>query len=87
MAFRAGISERDFWGMTEFSLWQAFRASHETLSRLAYRIAIYNRIQPKHLPKTEEAIFTDAKPKKRQSINQQLTMARVITTALSKGVH
>ena len=86
MAFRAGISERDFWGMTEFSLWQAFRASHETLSRLAYRIAIYNRIQPKHLPKTEDAIFEKAKPQ-RQSLKQQYQMARLATQLMSKGVH
>ena len=83
MAFRAGISERDFWGMTEFSVWQAFRASHETLSRLAYRIAIYNRIQPKHLPKNEEAIFAEAKPKKqRQSLKEQYLMARTITKVM-----
>lgn len=83
MAFRAGISDRDFWGMTEFSLWQAYRASHETLSRLAYRIAIYNRIQPKHLPKTEEAIFAEAKPRSnRQSLKQQYLMARTITKVM-----
>jgi hypothetical protein len=81
MAFRAGISERDFWDMTEFSVWQAYRASHETLSRLAYRIAIYNRIQPKHLPQSEDAIFAEAKPK-RQTLQQQYMMARTITKVM-----
>lgn len=82
LAFRAGISEHDFWGMTAHTVYIAFRASQENLSRLAYRTAIYTRIQPKHLPKTEDDIFKRAKAVKRQGIREQLAMAKLITKVL-----
>lgn len=85
LAFRAGISERDFWSMTAFNIYRAFNASQQNLSRLAYRTAIYQRMAHKHLPKNEEAIFA-AKPK-RQSMQDQLAMAKFVTAVMSKEVH
>ena len=84
---RAGVSERDFWGMTAYAVLEAFYASRENMSRLAYRTAIYQRISHKHMPKTEEAIFAEAKKAERQSITDQFAMAKLITQAMSKEVH
>lgn len=83
-ALRAGISERDFWSMTAFSVSMAFGASQENLSRLAYRTAYYQRVQVKHFPKTEDSIFKMTKPK--QSLREQFAMAKLVTS-LSKEVH
>ena len=86
LAFRAGISERDFWSMTAFNIYRAFNASQENMSRLAYRTAIYQRMSHKHLPKNEAAIFAKAKPK-RQSVQDQFAMAKFMTAVMSKEVH
>lgn len=72
--------------MTAHAVIQAYNASQENMSRLAYRTAIYQRMHHKHLPKTEEAIFAKAKPK-RQTIQQQLVMAKFMTKVMSKEVH
>lgn len=89
LAFRAGISERDFWGMTAFSIYQAFKASQENLSRLAYRTAVYTRMKREHLPKSENDLIAKARPKtaQRQSIQDQRAMAKFITQVMSKQVH
>jgi hypothetical protein len=72
--------------MTAHAVLQALVASSENLSRLAYRTAIYTRTGPKHLPKNEQAIFAKAKKPKRQSLQDQFAMAKLIT-AVSKEVH
>jgi hypothetical protein len=72
---RAGIAERDFWGMTADNIVIAFRAADENMHRLAWRTAVYQRGDPKKLPKTEDAIF--ARP--RQTLAQQYAIARAIT--------
>lgn len=69
--------------MTSMSVMKALQASNQNLSRLAFRTAYYTRIQPKHLPKSEDAIFKTGKAAKpRQSMKQQLAMAKLITQAL-----
>jgi hypothetical protein len=80
-ALRAGITERDFWKMTAHNVIMAFRASEQNMSRLAYRTAVYQRGDPKKLPRTEDAIFASAKPK-RQTLAQQYAMARLITKVM-----
>jgi hypothetical protein len=67
--------------MTANNVVIAFRASEENMSRLAYRTAIYQRIDHKHLPKTEDAMFAKAKPQ-RQTLAQQYAMARLITRVM-----
>lgn len=64
--------------MTAHNVMLAFSASQQNLSRLAYRTAIFQRMQHKHFPKNEDALFASAKPA-RQSIKEQLAMARTIT--------
>lgn len=86
LAFRAGILERDFWGMTAHNIYSAFNASQENLSRLAYRTAYFHRVQHKHFPKNEDAIFRKAKPQ-RQTIKEQFVMAKFMTKVMSKEVH
>ena len=66
--------------MTAHNLVIAFRAWSENMSRLAYRTAIYQRMDHKQLPKTEDAIF--AKP--RQTLAQQYAIARAITKTPGK---
>ena len=73
--------------MTSHAVLQAFLASAENMSRLAYRTAVYTRTSHKHLPKSETAIFAKAKAPKRQSLADQLAMAKFITGAMSKEVH
>lgn len=80
------MAESDFWKSTAFAVIQAYNAAQENMSRLAYRTAIYQRMKPNHLPKTEEAIFAKAKPK-RQSLKDQLAMAKFMTTVMSKEIH
>lgn len=88
LAFRAGISERDFWGMTANSVITAHIASQQNLTRLAYRTALFQRMQVKHLPKNEDALFVQkAKPKPVQSLQEQWRMARVITQVMGGTVH
>jgi hypothetical protein len=67
--------------MTANSVVAAFNASQENLFRLAWRTAYYHRVQHKHFPKTEDAIFAAAKPK-RQTLAQQYAMARLITKVM-----
>lgn len=86
-AYRAGISDRDFWSMTSHAVLQAFLASAENMSRLAYRTAVYTRTSHKHFPRTEADIFAKMKKPKRQSIADQLAMAKLITGVMSKEVH
>lgn len=71
--------------MTSHAVLQAFMASTENMSRLAYRTAVYTRTSHKHFPRTEADIFP--KKPKRQSIADQLAMAKLITGAMSKEVH
>jgi len=66
--------------MTGFAVLKAFEAADENLSRTAFRTAYYNRVQPKHLPKSENAIFKKDKP--RQSLKDQHLMMRIITGAM-----
>lgn len=80
------MSEPDFWKSTAFAVIQAFSASEENMTRLAYRTAIYQRLKPKNLPKSENEIFQKAKPK-RQSIRDQYAMAKLVTQVMSKEVH
>jgi pyruvate kinase len=80
-ALRAGITERAFWKMTAHNVIMAFRASEQNMSRLAYRTAIYQRIDHKKFPKTEDAMFAKAKPQ-RQTLAQQYAMARLITKVM-----
>jgi hypothetical protein len=80
------MTEPDFWKSTAFAVIQAYNAAQENMSRLAYRTAVYQRMNHKHLPKTEEAIFAKAKPK-RQSLKDQLAMAKFMTKVMSKEVH
>lgn len=69
--------------MTANNIVSAFNASQENLSRLAYRTAYYHRVQHKHFPRSEDAIFGKTAPAARQqSINQQYQMARLITKAM-----
>jgi len=80
LAFRAGISEPDFWRMTAYNVILAFNANQENISRLAYRTAVMTRMSHKHFPKTEDAMFTRAtKPKPRQTVREQYLMAKTIT--------
>jgi hypothetical protein len=85
-ALRAGITERDFWTMTAHNVVIAFRASEENMSRLAWRTAVYQRIDHKHFPRTEDALFAKAKP---QTLAQQYAIARAIskTPGRMKVVH
>ena len=83
LAFRAGISETDFWQMTAHNVIIAYIASQENISRLAYRTAVMTRMSHKHFPKTEDALFSKAmKPKPRQTVREQYLMARAITKVL-----
>jgi hypothetical protein len=67
--------------MTQHSLAQAVRASDENMSRLAWRTAVYQRMDHKKFPRTESAIFATAKPD-RQSLQEQYRMARLITKVM-----
>jgi hypothetical protein len=67
--------------MTAHNVIMAFRASEQNMSRLAYRTAIYQRIDHKKFPKTEDAMFAKAKPQ-RQTLAQQYAMARLITKVM-----
>lgn len=71
--------------MTSHAVLQAFMASAENMSRLAYRTAVYTRTSHKHFPRAEADILP--KKPKRQSIADQLAMAKLITGAMSKEVH
>ena len=53
----------------------------ESMTRLAYRVARFGRVQHKHFPRTEASMFAAAKPK-RQTIGDQLATARLITSAM-----
>jgi hypothetical protein len=61
----------------------------EEMSILAYRTALFTRT--KHFPKSETDLLKKAKPKKaeprRQSIEDQLAMAKFVTVALGGTVH
>jgi hypothetical protein len=91
LAFRAGISERDFWGMTAHNIYAAFKASQENLSRLAYRTAHFSKLKHTVFNRGEEAFFATAFPKaskaKPQTLEDQLVMARQITVAMGGTVH
>lgn len=77
--------------MTAHSLGQAIRASEENMWRMAWRTALYQRIDHKRFPGTEDAIF--AKPPSaspglpRQSLQEQYRMARKITEVMGKTRH
>jgi len=75
--------------MTAFAVVQAFSAADENLSRLAFRTAYFTRVNPKHLPRSEDGLFAKAKAKKakRQSIQDQFATARLMTMVMSKEVH
>ena len=81
------MTEPDFWKTTAFAVIQAYNAAQENLSRLAYRTAVYQRMNHKHLPKNEEAIFAKARKPKRQSIKDQFAMAKLMTAMLSTEKH
>jgi hypothetical protein len=87
------MTEPDFWRSTAFAVIQAYNANQENLSRLAYRTAVYQRMNHKHLPKNEEAIFAKAKKKtaapKPQNVRDQYAMFKFLTAALppSKEKH
>ena len=51
----------------------------ENLSRLAWRTAWLSRVPPRKFPKTEAALLGGGTPKKRQSLKDQFTMAKLIT--------
>jgi hypothetical protein len=81
-ADRAGIPESEFWSMTPHRIVLAFQAHEENLTRLAWRTALYGRVSHKHFPKTEAALFK-VKPKpKRQSLDDQYRMAKLITKVM-----
>lgn len=85
------MTEPDFWKSTACAVIQAYDASQETMSRLAYRTAVYQRMSHKHLPKTEDAIFAKAKVKKPkvQSAADQYAAFKFLTAGLppSKEKH
>jgi hypothetical protein len=66
--------------MTAHNVVTAFRASEENMSRLAYRTAIYQRIDHKKFPRTEDAIFAEP----RQTLAQQYAIARQISQTPGK---
>jgi len=69
--------------MTANNVVAAYNASQENLYRLAWRTAYYHRVQHKHFPRSEDAIFGKAAPAvRRQSLNQQYAMARLITKVM-----
>lgn len=72
--------------MTGHNVMIAFAASQQNLSRLAYRIAVYQRIKHTHFPKDEEAMFAVPKPQ-RQTAMEQWRMARHITQMMGGKLH
>jgi len=68
--------------MTANAVVAAFNASQENLYRLAWRTAYYHRVQHKHFPRSEDAIFGRAAAVRRQNLNEQYAMARLITKVL-----
>lgn len=79
--------------MTAFTVVQAFNASRlqqqQDISVLAYRTALFTRMKHTSLPKNEADLLKKAKPKaapKRQSLEDQLAMAKFVTRALGGTV-
>jgi hypothetical protein len=92
LAVRAGISSKDFWGMTAFLVVEAFIATakekNEDMAVLAYRTAIFTRMKHTSLPKNERELLKKPEPKKKpQSIQDQYAMAKFVTKMMSKEVH
>lgn len=69
--------------MTAHSVLQAFSASEENRTRLAFRTAYYSQ---RKMNKDEDVVFAKAKPQ-RQTIQQQLVMAKFMTKVMSKEIH
>jgi hypothetical protein len=73
--------------MTAHGVFLALVASSENMTRLAYRSAVFSRTSHKHFPRNEAVIFAKARKPKRQTLQDQLAMAKLITGAMSKEVH
>lgn len=99
LAIRAGVSERDFWKMTVFTVVAAFDAAlvqrNEEMTLLAYRTGLYassfrlSRVKLNKLPMSEAELLKKPKAKnesKRQSLEDQLAMAKFVTRALGGTV-
>jgi hypothetical protein len=85
LAFRAGIQPSQFWSMTAHQVVVAFGGRQEDMSRLAWRTAYFHRVSHKHFPKNEEEIFRrPGAAKQRQTLGQQLAMAKLITRAMQR---
>ncbi|RWO20656.1 hypothetical protein [Mesorhizobium sp.] len=87
MAIRAGISECDFWKMTACNVLEAYSAvfteREKGITVLAYRTAIFTRMKHNYLPKNEAALLKRPEPKKRQTLADQLAMAKFVTQMMS----
>jgi hypothetical protein len=68
--------------MTAHSVIQAFSASEENRTRLAFRTAYFSQ---RKMTKSEEVVF--AKKPANQTLKQQLAMAKHITRMMGGTVH
>ncbi|TIL91466.1 MAG: hypothetical protein E5Y73_17465 [Mesorhizobium sp.] len=73
--------------MTAFNVILAYAEKmdekQESMSVLAYRTAIFTRMKNQYLPKNEAALLKKPEPKKRQTLADQLAMAKFVTQMMS----